>query len=152
MTELFTGRYRTFEASMGVPVSITVGQPKWPLGYEIRHRIHRIAPWGLMKLDGERFVAAYRERLDRLDVAALAERFEAISAAEGGRPPVLLCFEDVHAGQLCHRRVFAEYWHERTGQAVPEIPAKTTNPAFWPWDQLSFDVQSTAPEGAEGST
>lgn len=146
MTELATGRYRTFEPSKGVPVSITVGQPKWPLGYEIRHQIRRLAPWGLMKLDGEAFVSAYRERLDRLDLGELAERFEAISAAEGGKPLVLLCFEDVHAGQLCHRRVFAEWFEERSGQPVPEIPARTSTQKF---GQLSLVVDE--PEGSEGS-
>lgn len=119
--ELATGNYRTFESPMGVPVRITVGAPRWPLDYELRHFIRRLAPWGLMKLGGEEFVQAYRERLDRLDVDALAERFEVISAEEGGQRLVLLCYEDVLGGQLCHRRVWADWWYERTGQLIPEI-------------------------------
>jgi hypothetical protein len=38
----------------------------------------------------------------------------------GERPLALLCFEDVHAGQLCHRRMFAAWWHEQTGELLPE--------------------------------
>ena len=34
---------------------------------------------------------------------------------------VLLCFEDVWAGQQCHRRLLAEHWQERTGHLVPEL-------------------------------
>jgi hypothetical protein len=124
MTDLATGRYSTFRPEMGVAVATTVSLPKWPLPYELRHHIRRLAPWGLMKLDGDQFTAAYRARLDRLDVAALIERFDAISSEEGGRPLVLLCYEDVLAGQLCHRRVFAEWWFERTGQPSFEIDAQ----------------------------
>ena len=101
-----------------------MSRPRWPLGYELRHHIRRLAPRGLMDLDGDEFIAAYLDRLDRLDIDSLIERFEAISEQEAGRPLVLLCFEDVRAGQLCHRRVFAEWWESKTGQAVPEIGAR----------------------------
>ena len=35
---------------------------------------------------------------------------------------VLLCFEDLtQPGLKCHRRLFATWWHENTGEAVPEL-------------------------------
>jgi hypothetical protein len=77
-------------------------------------------PWGLLDVADEEFDVRYRARLDRLDLDALAAKFDSLSARHGGRRLVLLCFEDVHAGQSCHRRIFADYWTERTGIAVPE--------------------------------
>jgi hypothetical protein len=150
--EIATGRYSTFDASMGVPVAITVGRPKFPLRYEIEHEMRRLAPWGLLKLDGDEFVQAYRSRLERLDLAAFVAKFEAISARHGGRRVVLLCYENVHAGQLCHRRVFAEWFEERTAQAVPEVEILATTTRGLS-GQLQLDVeQSTAPTtGAEGA-
>jgi rubrerythrin len=51
----------------------------------------------------------------------LTERFEDVSARHGGERLVLLCFEDVLAGESCHRRTFAQWWEEQTGQEVPEL-------------------------------
>jgi hypothetical protein len=120
--ELATGRFSTFRAEAGVPVAITLSRPKFPLPYRLEHEARRLAPWGLFDVkDPAEFTRRYRERLDRLDLDALVAKFEAISAAEGGRRLVLLCFEDVHAGQACHRRDFADWFEERTGQAVPEL-------------------------------
>jgi hypothetical protein len=34
---------------------------------------------------------------------------------------LLLCYEDVLAGDWCHRKVFAEWWQEQTGQVVEEL-------------------------------
>jgi hypothetical protein len=116
---LATGRYKTFRLEQGIPVAITVGKPKWPLGYAIEHEIRWLAPWGLMRLDGDEFVRAYRDQLDRLDLDVLIERFEAIGAQHGGQRLVLLCFEK--PGELCHRRVFAEWFEEHTGRRVPEV-------------------------------
>jgi hypothetical protein len=145
--DLATGRYQSFDSSMGVPVRTTVGKPRWPLGYELKHEVRELAPYGLMKLNGAEFEAAYRTKLERLDRAALMERFEAISAQERGRRLVLLCFEDVWAGQACHRRTFAAWFEERTGQAVPEIePGQNSKKAQV--GQLRLDLDQPAPEGA----
>jgi hypothetical protein len=99
--ELATGRYSTFKPSMGVPVRATVGRPKRPLGYELEHEVLRLAPWGLLDVeDRAEFTRRYRERLDGLDLDALVQKFEAISAEHGGRRLILLCFEDVWAGEF----------------------------------------------------
>jgi hypothetical protein len=116
---LGTGRFRTFTADVGVPVAITVSLPRWPLPYKLDHRVRRLAPFGLMDLDGQAFEQRYLERLESLDLRALVEHFEAIAAAEGGRRLVLLCWEP--AGQPCHRRSSARFFEQQTGQAVPEL-------------------------------
>lgn len=139
--ELATSRYATFDLSMGVPVGITLGRPKFPLRYEIAAEIRELAPWGLMKLDGEQFVRAYRDQLERLDLDALLRRFQQIGEQHGRRRLVLLCYEDVHAGQLCHRRVAAEWLEEQTGQQVPELENLATKPTQT-YGQLRLDDQT----------
>lgn len=71
---------------------------------------------------------ARRRYLDHRDerstdvLAALAD----IANEHPGRPLVVLCFEDVHAGQSCHRTWFAEWMADRLGIAVEEVPAERT--------------------------
>lgn len=122
MTALATARYATFKSSWGVPVQASVGGPKFPIDYELREEVRELMPRGLLSVsDPAEFTRRYRERLDRLDLDVLHAQFHAISGRHGGKRIVLLCFEDVRAGELCHRRVFADFWIERTGQDVPEL-------------------------------
>lgn len=46
-------------------------------------------------------------------------------------PLVLLCYENVHRGEVCHRRMAAEWIEQRSGLVVPEV-----EPA-----QLSLDTK-----------
>ena len=118
---LFTGRYRTFHREFGVPVSITVGLPRWKLGYELSHA-RWLAPWGLLELaDEEEFRRRYRARLHKLTASVIRQRLQKIADERGDDRLVLLCFEDVLAGEACHRRDFAQWWEEKTGATVPEI-------------------------------
>lgn len=120
MTALATASYATFRPSMGVAVQTSVGRPK-RIDYEAREQVRELMPYGLLKLRGDEFRRAYRARLDKLDLDALRAKFDAISKRNGHKRLVLLCFEDVHAGQHCHRRDFADFWLERTGQRIPEL-------------------------------
>jgi hypothetical protein len=82
--------------------------------------LKELAPWGLRGIaDHVEFAKSYRGRLDAFGVETLAIRFAEISRAHHDRGLVLLCFEP--AGAFCHRRVFAEWWLQRTGQQVPEL-------------------------------
>lgn len=62
----------------------------------------------------------YADMLDETGVDAIRRDFARISQENGGRGLVLLCFEDL-AKAHCHRRLFADFWQARTGQAVPEL-------------------------------
>ena len=78
----------------------------------------------------------------------LRAKFEVISDRHGGRRLVILCFEDVLAGHFCHRRVWAGWWHERTGQSVPELepgggrdPAISDKPQFGRVGAAQLDLE-----------
>ena len=111
---------------MGVPVQTSVGRPWFRLDYELHEQVRELMPRGLLKLEGDVFRKAYIAQLDKLDLDALRAQFEAIQKRHDGKRPVLLCFEDVHAGEFCHRRVFADWWKERTGRLVREVGAGGT--------------------------
>jgi hypothetical protein len=128
MTALATHRYATFRPSMGVPVQTSLGRPKFPIDYELREQVRELMPRGLLgkRLSDDEFIRLYRERLDGLDLNALRGQFDAISKRHDNARVVLLCFEDVHAGKLCHRSLFASWYEEQTGVVVPEIDTPET--------------------------
>lgn len=121
MTALATSSYKAFRQSMGVPVQTSVGRPRFPIDYELREEVRDLMPLGLLNLKGDAFREAYIAQLDRLDLDALRAQFTAIQKRHDGKRVVLLCFEDVKAGEHCHRRDFADWWQARTGQRVPEV-------------------------------
>jgi hypothetical protein len=119
-TSRYQARERILESGLA-PVGATVGNPRFKLGYELAGRCGMIAPYGLLGRDltEEEFEAGFRARLERFGVDEIRAKLEELA---GDRPGVvLLCFEDVHAGEACHRRVFADWWREQTGEEVPEL-------------------------------
>jgi hypothetical protein len=117
-----TARYQSWRPEDGVPVRITVGAPKFWWGAKLADgRV--LAPWGLMDLSiptdecRQRYVARLDARADRV-VAKLAQ----IARQHPGERLVLCCFEDVAAGEECHRRWAAEWFEARYGIVVPELP------------------------------
>ncbi len=148
--ELATGRYSTFELAMGVPVATSLGRPKFSITYALDEEVGALKPWGLLGkgLSEDEFTARYRGRLDKTGVGKLQRVFHAISRKYDGARLVLLCFEDVHAGQFCHRRVFAEWWEEYTGQRVPEVALLERGDGQ---RVLVWDVSSTLDRKTEGT-
>jgi len=132
--ELATSRYQGREliiASGLVPVGITVGRPKWNPTYDGEQIVYlsELAPWRLMRIEDDvEFTRRYLERLDRLGVERIARQFAAISAEHDGGGLVLLCYEP--AGEFCHRRAFASWFEDRTGQHVPELMQVSTGELF----------------------
>jgi Protein of unknown function, DUF488 len=132
VAELATSSYRQFRPSMGTPVRITLGKPRFRLAYEYEEiRLLAPPPRVFALQDREEFEAAYRQHLDAVGAERLRQVFERVSGEHGGRRLVLLCFENVLAGESCHRRMFARWWKEQTGQDVPEL------------DPARFDPQQT---------
>lgn len=100
-----------------VYASIAVGLPKFDLPFELKH-ITAVKPWGIFgKYEGEEWREKYRERLNKIGVKRI---FEAIQEAKGNKENiVLMCFER-NAGE-CHRREFADWWFEKTGEIIEEL-------------------------------
>ena len=128
--ELATSRFQDAElirASDLVPVGISVGWPKFALGYTALY-MRELAPYGLLHIeDAEQFDAAYIARLEAVGPDVFAKRFAAV-AAEHDKPGLaLLCFDPV--GVPCHRHVFGRWWGHVTGQQVPEL--QSPQPSLW---------------------
>lgn len=120
---MFTNRYQAFQPSQGVPVRITLGAPRFKLPYPLTRAVRELAPRReyFSKSRGE-FSAAYRADLDHVGVVRIAERLRGIAKAEGDHRLVLLCFEDLSKPTLwCHRRIFASWWKDATGDEVREL-------------------------------
>lgn len=107
---VYVSRYSNPELKSGkyTAVRISIGAPKWPLGYEIAGELNCLMPWGMLnKYSHEEFVPKYRAKLDSVGVERIAahlRRYEQL-----GKPVVLLCYEDVRVpGKTCHRTTFAE--------------------------------------------
>ena len=120
--EIVTSSYRRYSPGDGVPVRITLG--KAPPYFSYPHETLRVLappPWVFKIEDEEQFRRAYRHHLYRVTAERIAQALEEIASRHPGRRLVLLCFENVWAGEACHRRYFAEWWLEQTGIVVPEL-------------------------------
>ncbi len=124
MVGLYTSRWQNGELGRlpVVAVGISRGVPKFPVRYRYR-RLMELAPdgWMLSIESDERFEKVYVAKLERLRVERISDLLKALSDEVGGKALALLCYEDVHAGQVCHRRMFAQWWQTRTGQEVAEL-------------------------------
>jgi hypothetical protein len=102
-----------------VAIRISVGHPRWKLPYQVAGAIPGLAPdraW--IGIERAEYDPLYRAKLD----AAGVEKIRAeIRALTDERPAVLLCFESLMDGAWCHRRIFADWWQEKTGEIVAEL-------------------------------
>ncbi|AIA03480.1 DUF488 family protein [Streptomyces noursei] len=127
MLNLFTNRYQAFLPAQGVPVRITLGAPRFKLPYPLTCAVRELAPRReYFSLPLPEFTAAYRADLDQLGAMRIAQRLRQIADEEADHRLVLLCFEDLaDARQWCHRRIFASWWKDATGDAVRELSPMT---------------------------
>jgi hypothetical protein len=130
--QIATSRYQAHDLILGsglAPVATTVGKPKFALHYDLAGACDLIAPLGVFgrSLSDEQFEAGYRARVDRVGVDAIRAELTTIT---GERPGcVLLCFCDLAASR-CHRRVFARWWEERTGEPIAELEPESAPALF----------------------
>lgn len=145
---VYTSRYSNPELKTGkyTAVRISLGTPKWPIGYNLDAEMKDLMPFGLLgKFERyEDFERAYFERLDQKGVQRILsqlQRFERL-----GKDVVLLCYEDIRKGpdDWCHRRTFADWWLKNTGEAIPELFDPTTDPSK-PRQAVSKRIQETPP-------
>lgn len=98
-------------------VSIAVGNPRYSVPYEIVNA-KIIKPYGVFgKYHGIEYEQKYFERLDSYGVQAIAEELKKV--AGNHENVILMCHE--RDWTTCHRRMFAKWWFEKTGEVIPEI-------------------------------
>jgi len=128
LVTLATSRYQNaadIVESGALPVGITVGNPRFKLGYKLACIAKEFAPVGIPReVDDEEFERQYRARLESFGVERLRNRLSDIAIAHDRTYLVLLCYEDLtKPGEICHRRMFAEWWREQTGYVTYELGA-----------------------------
>lgn len=107
------------------PVGISIGTPRFKLGYELRGQCYTLAPKGpMLHMEYEQYREAYFNKLNLIGaqkVISIVRKLESDARREG-KTLVLLCFEDVRKpGEWCHRTLFAEWWKKRTGEDIEEL-------------------------------
>lgn len=124
---IWVSRYSNKELQNGnyYPVGISIGQPKFKLGYELREQCYSLAPKGYMlRMDIESFKKAYYEKLEGIGTEKIISMVNRLDekAQNEGKDLVLLCYEDVRVpADWCHRTIFAEWWAEQTGELIEEL-------------------------------
>lgn len=144
---VYTSRYSNPELKTGkyTAVRISLGTPKWPIGYNLDAEMPDLMPFGLLNKfeQYEDFERAYFARLDQKGVQRILsqlQRFERL-----GKDVVLLCYEDIRKpDDWCHRRTFADWWLKNTGEAIPELFDPTPDPSK-PRQAVSKRIQETPP-------
>jgi hypothetical protein len=102
---------------MGRPVRTSQGYPWWRCDANDATSLLDLTPDpGYFRAPVDEFTRRYVAQLDRVGVEALRQQFQLL---DDGRPLVLLCFERIAAH--CHRRLFAEWWQQQTGEVIPEV-------------------------------
>jgi Protein of unknown function, DUF488 len=125
---IFTSRYQAgglIAASGAAPLRITLGPPRFRLGYELAGSIPSLAPRKRhFYLHGEAFREQYLAELGRrLGPDGVLELLARANASTPGDGIVLLCFENVLEGQACHRRMLADWLQKERGLVIPELGA-----------------------------
>jgi hypothetical protein len=127
---VLTSRYQSkaIRPDIHATYRTTIGGPRFPLGYTLDGAMPAIQPpsWVFNQADeGEEvYTKAYRQHLDsRLMTGDEAKAYlQAFAARHPGKALVLLCFCDLSKpGTFCHRRIFAQWYEEKTGDSIPEL-------------------------------
>jgi hypothetical protein len=107
------------------PVRISVGKPRFWSNAGLFTHVSQLAPYGLMstKLTDEEFKEKYIARLEKAGVEQI--RYALLAASHPGKAVVLCCYEKVEDLEVneddCHRRTFAHWWEQQTGERIPEL-------------------------------
>lgn len=124
MSNVYVSRYANRELRTGeyTAVRISLGMPRWPLGYELAGEIKDLMPVGMKNImDIEKFRPLYYRRLDGFGFARIEAQIQKFLAY--GKPVALLCYEDIRKGphNWCHRTIFADWWLKETDERIVEL-------------------------------
>ena len=121
---------KALDASKHMIVQTSNGHPRW--GVQPEYQLDSLKPpLALMAADipVDVFAEHYRIHLNTIGVEQIREELKQLNevAAKTGREAILCCFESLKKeGQHCHRRIFADWWFEKTGEAVAEFNTEPT--------------------------
>ena len=129
MGRIWTSRYSNKELRTGnyTAVRISLGTPRWPLGYTLTGAIRELMPWGCKGIeDTSLFKEKYFINLEKAGVACINKQLRCFESL--GKDVVLLCYEDIRKGpsNWCHRTMFAEWWLKKTGETILELRDEST--------------------------
>ena len=121
---LYTSRYSNPELKTRkyTAVRISLGSPKWNLGYDLSGEINLLKPFGLLNKfeEYELFKDEYFKMLDRRGVYTIRKVINSFERI--GKDVVLLCYEDIRKpNNWCHRTAFTEWWLKNTGEVINEL-------------------------------
>jgi hypothetical protein len=124
--KLSTSRYaakKLIQDAGGVPVRTSIGMPRFSPGYDVTAKLMDLAPaYVMLKMPKDEYQGVYRARLERVGVDVLRMQMRSICEAQQNDHLIFLCFENLgEPGTWCHRRMFAEWWEEKTGEKVEEL-------------------------------
>ena len=101
-----------------------MGAPRWNVGYRLDGEMPDLMPFGLKGEAFEVFKRAYVSRLEKVGFEKIKAHLKQLQ--KDGKDVVLLCYEDIRKPETwCHRTMFADWWKERTGEAIEELPDPT---------------------------
>jgi hypothetical protein len=135
---VWTSRYsnRGLARSGLVVVGITRWRPRFPLAYKVKANLSILAPSAKMltearagNLTPRAFRAQYVRQLERVGVQNTLAALRQLQGKSKGL--ALVCYENVGAGERCHRRYLAAWLKVRAGLDVPELPDLAGPPAHF---------------------
>ena len=123
---IYTSRFSNPALKSGTytTVRISIGEPKFALGYYVTGEISDLMPFGLLNKyqTYPPFAEAYKRRLSAVGVDRIRRQLDSYERFNSKSHVVLLCFEDIRKpGEWCHRTAFAEWWYESTGVRIIEL-------------------------------
>lgn len=85
-------------------------------------RVYRALTPGIWfkEVDWPTYTSLYDEQLSQLDPRKVWADLHQIA---GGAEPVLLCWERLDEGKMCHRHLVADWFQNTLGESVSELPA-----------------------------
>jgi hypothetical protein len=129
--ELYTSYWRNPDLARldVIPVGISRGAPRGTMAKRLPYRYNRLldlAPprdlfgrWIAGTIGPDEYTRVYRGCLDSLGPEEVTTQLENKSADNGDKPLVLLCW--CSPGEFCHRRVWADWYLDKTGREIPEL-------------------------------